>query len=109
MAEDTQRSPTVGDWVYVPSHHCHGRIIERTALWGHEIFRVWLPHSDAIVRVRGDEISTQHSALNAQHLTFVASAAKVADALTGGRPRLRPACSYSAPRRAGARPRPPAG
>ena len=77
-----QHSPSVGDWVYLPSHHTHGRIIERAALWGHEIFRVWLPTSDSMVRVRSEEFSTQSSTLNAQHLTFVASAAKVADALT---------------------------
>jgi len=87
MAEDAQRSTpntqySVGDWVYIPSHHTHGRIIERSVLWGHEILRVWLPISDTIIRVRVDEVSTQSSMLNHQHLTFVASAARIADALT---------------------------
>ncbi|MBW2068243.1 MAG: DEAD/DEAH box helicase family protein [Deltaproteobacteria bacterium] len=87
MAEDAQRSTpntqySVGDWVYIPSHHTHGRIIERSVLWGHEILRVWVPISDTIIRVRVDEVSTQSSMLNPQHLTFVASAARIADALT---------------------------
>ncbi|NDY41985.1 DEAD/DEAH box helicase [Dissulfurirhabdus thermomarina] len=71
-----------GDWVYLPAHRTYGRIIERTALWGHEIFRVWLPSSDSVVRVRSDEISTQCSTLSTHHLTYLAAAARVADALT---------------------------
>ena len=79
---DTQYSPSVGDWVYISSHRSHGRIVERAVLWGHEIFRVWLPSSDTIVRVSGYEISTQHSVLSTHYLTYLAAAARVADALT---------------------------
>ncbi|HIP97548.1 MAG TPA: helicase, partial [Anaerolineae bacterium] len=79
---NAQHSPSVGDWVYVSSHHSHGRIVERTDLWGHEIFRIWMPLSDTIVRVRADEISTQSSTLSTHHLTYLAAAARVADALT---------------------------
>jgi superfamily II DNA or RNA helicase len=77
-----ERPLTVGDWVYLPAQQTHGRIIERTALWGYEIYRVWLPTHDTTVRVRAEEIVARSWTPNAQHLAFVAAAARVADALT---------------------------
>lgn len=79
---NAQHTPSVGDWIYLPTHGAHGRIIERTALWGHEILRVWLPINDTIVRVGADEVLTQRSTLKAHNLIYLAAAARVADALT---------------------------
>jgi superfamily II DNA or RNA helicase len=60
-----------------------GRIIEKSALWGNTVFRVWLPSSDSIVRVDGSALSpAQSSVLSTHHLTYLAAAARVADALT---------------------------
>ncbi|HDM78345.1 MAG TPA: hypothetical protein ENG51_18075 [Deltaproteobacteria bacterium] len=71
-----------GSWVYVSSYKAYGKIIEQSNLWGNKIFRVWLPSTDSIVRIRNDEISTQSSVLSTPHLTYLAAAARVADALT---------------------------
>ncbi len=79
---NAHHSLSVGKWIYLPAHHTYGRIVERAILWGNEILQVWLPASNAIVRVKASEVSTQSPMLNAQHLSYVASAARVADALT---------------------------
>lgn len=74
-----------GDWVFVHPQKTLGRIIEKSCLWGNTSFRVWLPSTDSIIRVEGNQLSpTQSSVLSPHHLTYVAAAARVADALTQG-------------------------
>jgi len=78
-----QSSPAEGDWVLVHSHQCVGKVIERSFLWGNRSFRVWLPTTDSIIRVTSTEISpAQSSVLSPHHLSYIAAAARVADALT---------------------------
>ena len=78
-----QSSPAEGDWVLVHSHQCVGKVIERSFLWGNTSFRVWLPTTDSIIRVTSTEISpAQSSVLSPHHLSYIAAAARVADALT---------------------------
>ncbi|MDN5318968.1 MAG: hypothetical protein PWR00_931 [Thermovirga sp.] len=74
--------PSEGDWIYVTSNCTYGLVVERTTLWEHEVFRVWLPATGAIVRVSRDGISTQGPKFNTHHLTYLAAATRVADALT---------------------------
>ncbi|ROR32580.1 helicase-related protein [Inmirania thermothiophila] len=72
-----------GDWVLVHPHQVLGRIIEKSVLWGNAFFRVWLPSTDSIIRVDASALSpTQSSVLSTHHLTYLAAAARVADALT---------------------------
>ena len=71
-----------GDWIYTETYECCGKVIEKTSLWNTETFRVWLPLTDTVVRLSSDQISTQSSVLSPHHLIYVASAARVADALT---------------------------
>ncbi len=60
-----------------------GKIIEKVCLWGNTSFRVWLPSSDSIIRVDASALSpAQSSVLSTHHLTYLAAAARVADALT---------------------------
>jgi SNF2 family DNA or RNA helicase len=74
-----------GDWVFVHPQETLGRIIEKSCLWGNTSFRVWLPSSNSIIRVDASALSpAQSSVLNTHHLTYVAAAARVADALTQG-------------------------
>lgn len=77
------RTFSAGDWVVVRSQGAFGKIIEKTSLWGNTIFRVWLPSIDSTIRVDASALSSvQSSALTTHHLTYLAVAARVADALT---------------------------
>ena len=74
---------TEGDWVFVHSQNTIGKIIEKSCLWGNTVFRVWLPSTDSIIRVTPSSLSpTQSSPLTTHHLIYLATAARVADALT---------------------------
>jgi len=77
-----QSSISEGDWVYAEPHRCVVKVIEKASLWGADIFRVWLPSTNTVVRLRPEQLSTQSSVLSTHYLTYVASAARVADALT---------------------------
>ncbi len=78
-----QSSIAEGDWVYVYSTQTIGKVIEQSCLWGDTSFRVWLPSTDSIVRVSVSQLSpTQSSVLSPHHLSYIAAAARVADALT---------------------------
>ncbi|MGC7846862.1 DEAD/DEAH box helicase [Desulforudis sp. 1088] len=71
------------EWVVVHPQNTLGKIVERSCLWGNTSFRIWLPSSDSIIRVDASALSSaQSSVLNTHHLTYLAAAARVADALT---------------------------
>ncbi len=83
MNDPAQSSIREGDWVHVLTHQATGKVIEKSFLWGNTSFRVWLPSTDSIIRVSPSQLAaTQSSALSPHHLSYVAAAARVADALT---------------------------
>jgi ERCC4-related helicase len=74
-----------GDWVWSKEHRQTCRVIEVHALWGETTYKIWLPTQDAIVRVRAAQLQpldTHHSSLTTHHLSYIAAAARVVDALT---------------------------
>ncbi len=62
-------------------------MIEQQSLWGQTICRIWLPDSDAIVKVPKKSLqplSTQlQPTAQADKIIYIAAAAKVAEALEG--------------------------
>jgi len=83
MREDVIQSFSDGDWVLVHPQKVFGKIIEKACLWENPSFRVWLPATDSIIRVDTSALSPAQSSFHSAHyLTYVASAARVADALT---------------------------
>lgn len=75
----------VGEWVSVHPHQTIGKVIEKSCLWGSTTFRVWLPSTDSIVRVNSSQLSsTQSSVLSPHHLSYVAAAARITEALAQG-------------------------
>ncbi len=76
-----QSSIEEGDWVYAGSYQGAGKVIEKSSLWGMDTFLIWFPSTHAVVRLRPEQLSTQHSVLSTHHLTYIASAARVADAV----------------------------
>jgi len=71
-------------WQYSTVHNKACKVIETQTLWGEKICRVWLPDRDLVVRVPTSKlISLEKSGIGtADNIAYIASAARVADALT---------------------------
>ncbi|MBD3309160.1 helicase, partial [candidate division KSB3 bacterium] len=71
-------------WYFSPDHGQLCRVIETQTLWGETTCRVWLPGRDSVVRVPASRLaSLEDSGIgNADDIAYIASAARVADALT---------------------------
>jgi len=72
-----------GDWAYCSHHGENCRIVAIEPLWGKTYLRVWLTNSDTVVRIPEDQVITLFEAekIGQSHLTYIASAARVADAV----------------------------
>lgn len=72
-----------GDWAYCGSYNENCRVVSIEALWGKTYFRVWLSSSDTVVRVGKDQVIALSEAetIGQAHLTYIASAARVANML----------------------------
>ncbi len=72
-----------GDWAWSPAHRQVCRVVETQDLWGAAQRRVWLPASEAFVRVRSDQLRplSESAVAGRSWLTYAAAAARVAGAL----------------------------
>jgi len=73
-----------GAWYYSPDHGQLCRVIEAQTLWGETSCRVWLPGRDSVVRIPASRLKPLESTGTGSpdDITYVAAAARVADALT---------------------------
>jgi len=73
----------VGDYAYSTDLHQLCRVIEIQTLWGETLYRVWLPNQDTVVQVRADRLKPlqEASTSSCDGITYIAAAARVADAL----------------------------
>ncbi|MBF0308892.1 MAG: DEAD/DEAH box helicase family protein [Magnetococcales bacterium] len=71
-------------WLYSTFHHQPCRLLEGHLLWGESYHRIWFPDQDAIVRVPASQLIPIEDApgLTPNHLTYLATAARIADTLT---------------------------
>jgi len=71
-------------WAYSEDHGQLCQVIETQTLWGETTHRVWLPGHDSVVCVLASKLaSLENSGVGtADGIAYVASAARVADALT---------------------------
>ena len=71
-------------WYFSPDHGQPCQVIETQKLWGETTCRVWLPGRDSVVRVPASRLASLENsgAGTAEDIAYVASAARVADALT---------------------------
>ena len=71
-------------WFYSPDHRQLCQVIEAQTLWGETICRVWLPGRDSVVRISASRLKSLESAGigSLDNITYIAAAARVADALT---------------------------
>jgi superfamily II DNA or RNA helicase len=75
------------DWQYSTIHNCICKVIEEQTLWEQTICRVWLPASDAIVKIPGSALIPINEKIDSTkeryRISYIATAAKVADLLEG--------------------------
>lgn len=75
--------PPVGGWCWSSEYRQICQVIDTQSLWGQAYCRVWLPDRDAIVRVRHDRLEPVGAhGIQPAFISYVAAAARVADALT---------------------------
>lgn len=74
----------IGDWVWSREHGQSCQVIEAQTLWGNTTYRVWLPTQDVVVRLSSTQIKPLSAAQppSADQITYIATAARIADALT---------------------------
>jgi len=74
----------VGDWVWSTQHRETGQVVSLEELWGLRTLRLWLPTSDLTVRVTDEAVvaASERPPYTEHDLTFIASAARIADALS---------------------------
>jgi len=73
-----------GSWYYSQDHGQICQVVESQTLWGDTTCRVWIPVSDSVVRVSASRLASlkDSGTGTADGIAYVASAARVADALT---------------------------
>ncbi|MFH1980904.1 MAG: helicase-related protein [Pseudomonadota bacterium] len=74
----------VGEWRYSIEHRQLCQVIEIQTLWGETTCRVWLPGSDSVVCVPASRLASLENfgTGTGDDITYIAAAARVADALT---------------------------
>ena len=71
------------DWCYSLDYKQSCKVIENISLWNVTFCRVWFPASDTVVKVKAQSLTDKGaSSTSSQFLTYIAAAARVADALT---------------------------
>ncbi|MBK6432368.1 hypothetical protein [Candidatus Amarolinea dominans] len=76
-----------GDWYYSPDHGQLCQVIETQTLWGETTCRVWLPGSDAVVRIPASRLKplADAGAASPDAITYIAAAARVEEGYRSGR------------------------
>ncbi len=75
---------TSGEWQYSNEHRQPCLVVERQEVWGRSSCRIWLPATNAIVRIDSSRLIPISDAdgWTKDRLRYVAAAARVADALS---------------------------
>ena len=73
-----------GNWVWSEEHCQSCQVIDVQALWGSTTYRVWLPIQDVVVLLTEQQVRplAQAQPISAEQITYIATAARIADALT---------------------------
>ena len=75
---------TNGEWLYSTEHRQPCLVIERQEVWGRSSCRVWLPSTDATVRVDSAQLRplAEGDGWSKERLCYLAAAGRIADALS---------------------------
>lgn len=72
---------TVGDWCWHQRQVTPCRVVDRQEMWGEQVYRVWLPSKDVVIRVRSSELRTlDHVTPSVEYIHHTIAAAKLLDA-----------------------------
>src|SRR3989338_2748944 len=76
--------PDTGNWYYSIEHNQLCQVIETQTLWSETTYSVWFPDKDTVVRVQADRLRplSEENINTSEAIAYIASAARVADALT---------------------------
>ena len=73
----------VGSWVWSQEHGQAGRVIEGQSLWGQDLYLVWMPQQEKVIRATAEGLRPLDEAgfLTGDHLAYIAAAARISEAL----------------------------
>ena len=71
-------------WLYSVLHNKPCKVIEQQVLWGETVYQVWLPDDGKVVSLREDQVQPidEQATLGSDHIEYIVTAARIADALT---------------------------
>lgn len=71
-------------WQWSEEHQQLCKVVETKTIWGNTFHRVWLPNQDTIVRISAKQLKplTEAKLISSAGITYIAAAARIADALT---------------------------
>jgi SNF2 family DNA or RNA helicase len=71
-------------WQWSEEHQQLCKVVETQTIWGNTFHRVWLPNQDTIVRISANQLKplTEAKLISSAGITYIAAAARIADALT---------------------------
>ena len=74
----------IESFLYSPDHQQIGQVLETQDLWGEVVCRVWLPDSDAVVRIPAARLLPVEAAgsNSPEGIAYIAAAGRVLEALT---------------------------
>ena len=74
----------INHWQFSTIHKSACKVIDTHTLWGETLCRVWLPSSDTVIRIPASKLKPLENTGNhsPDYITYIAAAARVADALT---------------------------
>lgn len=74
----------VGSWAFSQTHKEPVRILDVDTVWGHTIYHVWIPHTNVLERIHGNEVTPfdQQPPITLDRIGYLVAAARVADALS---------------------------
>jgi hypothetical protein len=72
-----------GEWAWSPDHQQFCQLIEVQSIWGETTCRIWLPGCDCVISIPAARLKSIESsdAGSPEHIAYVATAARVANAL----------------------------
>jgi len=81
---EVKNTMNTGKWFWSIEHNQVCKIIDSQTLWGDTHYLVWLPGKDSVVRIRANRLKPleELDITNRDYIVYVASAARIADALT---------------------------
>ncbi|HHY35077.1 MAG TPA: DEAD/DEAH box helicase family protein [Firmicutes bacterium] len=81
MRRDARWRP--GDWAWSPEYREPVKVIEALDLWGKNVYRVWVPDRDAVLRLQENELSsiTEAGISSRERLIYAVAAARIAESL----------------------------